>query len=109
MEVGNKGVQDFKLIARIDENIRPAAAGFQASVFIGSGLHGTATGGSNADYPASGLLCVVYLLRLGLLHHVKFRVHMVVLDIFHLYRAESPQPHMEGHMGDFHSHILNLL
>ena len=33
---------------------------------------------------------------------------MVVLNILHLNRAECTQTHMEGHVGNLHSHALDL-
>ena len=109
MEVGDQAVQQLEFVARIDEDIGPAAPGPQVPVFICRGLDGPAAGGPHADDTAALLLCPVDLLSLALLYLIEFRVHMVLQDIVHLHRPEGAKSHMKGDAGNVHSLALYLL
>ena len=41
--------------------------------------------------------------------HAELGVHLVVLDVLRLHRAEGAQAHVEGHIADPHPHLLDLL
>ena len=109
MEIGDQGIQDFKTVARINENIGPACFCLQNAVLGRSRFHGTAAGSAHADHSSSRCFSVIHLFSLWFLYHIKLRMHMVIKDIFHLNRTEGAQAHMKGHMSNLNSHILNLL
>ena len=109
MEIGDQGVQYLEAVARIDKNIRVVAAFLQMAVFIAGALHGAAAGGTHADHPVAVLLRPVDFLRRFRAHLIVFGMHVVLLHVFHLHRAEGAKAHMQGHIGQIHAHVLNLL
>ena len=54
MEVGDQGVHDLEMVARVDEDFGPAASCFQDTVFVRGGFQGSAAGGADADDAATG-------------------------------------------------------
>ena len=82
----------MELTAGIEEDIRPAGALLKAALPLGHGFDGAAAGGAHGDDPPASLFCFVDQVcgRLG--HVIVFRVHFVVLDIFHAHRPNVPSP-----------------
>ena len=109
MEVGDQSVQHLEAIARIDKNVRVVTAFLQMAVFIAGAFHGAAAGGTHADNPVAALLCPVDLFRRFRAHLIIFGMHVMLLHVFHLHRPEGTESHMQGHIGQIHTHVLNLL
>ena len=79
----------LKLVTGIDENIGPAASGFQNAVLCGGGLQRTEARSSDGNDLSAFFLCLIDESGLILLHHIELRVHMVLGHILHLHGAES--------------------
>lgn len=94
MEVGDQGVHDLEMVARVDEDFGPAASCFQDTVFVRGGFQGSAAGGADADDAATGGFGIVDKLGLVFFYHIEFRVHMMLGYIVYLDRTEGTKTDM---------------
>ena len=108
MEIGDKAVQNLKMISGININAGPSRALLQRSILRRPALHRTAGGGPNADDPAAVFPGFVDDIRSLSRDHTVLRVHLMLQRILLLHRAKSPKAHMEGHIADLYAQILHL-
>ena len=77
-------------------------------VLIRCGLNRAAARRPHADDPPRSVFRPIDLLCGFFAYHVELRMHMVILHIIHLHRAECPKPHMECHPCDIHTFCFDL-
>lgn len=71
MEIGNQAVKDFKAVAGINEDVRPAASGPDDAVFISGRFQRAAACSPDGDNASSGGFCIIDQLRLGFLYDIE--------------------------------------
>ena len=98
MEVGNQAVNHLELIAWINKDVRPAASCMKNTLIIRCRFQGTAAGGSHRYDLSTSLLCLIDQLRLIFFHDIELGMHMMIRDIFYLYRAEGSETYMQSYM-----------
>ena len=109
MEIGHKRVNGLEAVARIDENVRPAAFRLQYAVFAGKALERPAGGCSDRDHSPAVCVRAVYDVRRLLTHHTEFRVHRVILDIVLLDRTECAESDVQRNIGERNAFIGDAL
>ena len=108
MEVCNQPVHHLELVARIDKDIRVAAAGFHMSVRFRSALYSTTARRTDTNHTVSGCFGMVDFIRRFLGHLIKFCVHMVFQHVVDLDRTECAKSHMQRDIGNIHTHRFYL-
>ena len=109
VEIGDEGIHSLELVARVDEDIRPAGLGFEGAVVIYQGFQRPAGGGAHADNAASAGLGLIENAGGLLIHHAQLAVHVVLQHLLGLHGAEGAQAHMEGDEGGLHALGADLL
>ena len=112
MEVRDQSIHKLEGIARINEDLRPAALlpedPSSALVYLRRRLDRPAGSRPDTDHSVPVLMRPVDHIRSLLRDHIEFRVHVMMLDVVHLDRPEGAEAHMKGHMGDINTFLLNL-
>lgn len=103
VEIGDQTVHGLEGVAGINKNLRPFGFGFKCAVIIDEGFQRAAGGGADAEDSAAAAPGFIENGGGFLAEHTQLRVHMVVRNLFRLYRAEGPQAHMQRHEGGFHT------
>ena len=102
MEVCNHSINDFELIPRIDENIRPPLLCFDHSMIDRRRFQRTDGSRPHRNNPSSFLLChadqVCCLSRDG----IKFAVHDMIFDLIDLNRAKCAETNMQCDEAEVH-------
>ena len=91
VEIRHQGVHAFESVTRVDEDVGPAGLGVHGAVLVGKALHSAAGGGADADNAAAGLLRLGDYPRRLLRHDAELGVHLVLLDVLGLDRAEGAE------------------
>ena len=102
MEVRDQRVHHLIPIARADEDLRVALLGNHPTVHR-SGLQRAHAGGAHGDHPAAALPCGVDAPCRVLADLEILGVHLVLLHVLHLHRAEGAQAHVQQHRHDVHA------
>ena len=102
MEVRDQRVHHLILIARTDEDLRVALLRDHAAIHR-SGLQRAHAGGAHGDHPAAALPCGVDAPGRVLADLIVLGVHLVLLHVLHLHRAEGAQTHVQQHRHDVHA------
>ena len=105
VKIGDKAVENFELIARVDEDIRETLAGLYFTVLCCHALQRAAGGGADCDNTAAVRFRFVDQASGFLGNFVMLAVHLVFGHIIHLYRSEGTQAHMERHIGDVNTFL----
>lgn len=88
--------------ARIDEDIGPAGASFDAARRTGT-FQGTDARRTDSDDAAPFLFGTVDGSRCFVSNAIEFTVHFVIFYIFFFYRAERAKADMERHEDEFYA------
>ena len=108
VEVSNEGVEALEFVAGVNEDVGPAGLGIHRTVFIGKALDRAAGGSADADDSASRTLCLGYYTRRLLRNDAKFGVHLVLLNVLRLHRAEGAEADVQRDEAFTHSLFSNL-
>ena len=109
MEICDQRVHRLEAVAGIDEDIRPAGALGEAAVLGCKGFDRAAGGGSDADDPSALPPGAVEQIGGLLREHAELRMHLMVRDLLGLDRAEGAEADVEGHPGQIHALVPELL
>ena len=98
MEIGDKCVNRLEFIAGIDENRGLGIHGMKLAVGCGGRLKNSAGGGADRNNStACGTSAIDLISHLGGDVEV-LAVHLVLLDLIHLYGTEGAKAHVEGYL-----------
>ena len=108
VEVCDQTVQNLELVARIDENVGPAAARADRAVLSRCGFNRPAACRTDTDDASAIFLRLIDHVGGIFLDTIELRVHMMIQYIRNLDRPEGSQTHMKCDVRDLDSHFLNL-
>ena len=97
MEVGHQRINDFVLIARVDENLRIAEERLNQVVFrrLRRAFQRTHRGRAHRNHPAAARFCRQHRIDHLLRHFRIFRVHNMLFNAVYAYRLEGSCPHVQ--------------
>ncbi len=108
MKIRNERVDNLKIVARVNENFRRAAAGFDGEIIDGGGFEGADAGGADGDNFAAAEFSFANERGGTFGHGVKFFVHGVFFDVFGLNGAESSETDVEGDETEFDAGVFEF-
>ena len=109
MEVGDKSVQHFEFVTRIDKNVGPSRTLRQSAILCREALDGAAGGGAYADHPSPIFLGLVNGVSRFLGNRAELGVHLMVVNVLRFHRAKCPKSHMQCHVADLYAYVSYLL
>ena len=106
MEIGNQAVNNLKLISRINKYLGPAAAGFYCTIFCPDRFQCTCTCRTDCNNLSAVFARRINLVCCFLCHRIKFWMHMMLQNVFCLYRTERSKSDMQRDTGNFNTLLL---
>ena len=103
VKVGDQRIHTLEGIAGVDKDVGPAGSSGQTAVLPGKALQRAAGGGAHGDDPAALFLGLADDAGGLLRDDAKLRMHLMVLDLLRLHRAEGAQAHMQRHVAQLHA------
>ena len=103
MEIGYKPFDALEFVRRINEYARVARLRFYESVFVRNRFESSHARRSHGDNSSAFSFRLVDFFRVLLVYHVILGVHFMMLEVVRFDGAESSQPHVELHFGEFHA------
>src|SRR5690606_31013328 len=109
VEIGNHAIGNAEIVRRINEFACPFICRFQMLVCGYRRLDGTHRSGADSAYPTFCVNCLVDDIG-GLGRDDKLLgIHLMLGEVFHLYRPEGTQSHMERNLCKFDALELKAL
>ena len=97
VEVCHQAVNSVQLYTGVQENIGSTAARDNLAVLGPDGFQRAAAGGTDSNYAMAAGACCVDGLGCSIIHAVPFGVHLVLLNIILVDRAEGAKANVQGH------------
>ena len=109
VEIGDQSIHHLEAVARVNEDVCPAAGGSHSAILRRPALQCAAGRCANADHTAAVFLGFVD--DIGSLpgDDAVFRMHLMLRDLVLFHRAEGAQTHMKGDIAQLDAHSLDLL
>ena len=110
MEVGHQRINDFVLIARVDENLRIVKERLNQVVFcrLRRAFQRTHRRRPDGNHPVAARFCRQHRIDHLLRHFGIFRVHDVIFNAVYAHRLEGSGPNVQRDEGHLHAFFTKL-